>query len=703
MSQEPWREALEKVTLWDLPIGVYVVDHNRVIVEHNERVERIFGQPVRGTNIGELYPQIDQARLFAALDQAESRGEPLERQVLPLQIDGKTLFVLDFAKTLHRGTEGRPPALLCCITDFTEESRFRRLFERLPTGVYQLDADDHLVYANQRLADIYGFPNVEAVLGRKADDIFVEPERAHELRREIEAKGEVVDFRAELVKPSGETFWASIFATAIRVNGQYAGREGAVIDVTREEQYAELIEEMPIGLYRVRKRDGHETIEHCNRPFAQMAGAEKPEEIIGQPIRAFHRNPELYARLRQELDERGEATATLPIATGRWVDVRTRDIRRRDGTRTGARVGGALDVTDRHEEIGELREDVGKTLHTYSAALISVGHAIRPVLRSLGEDPFVDRTVIPGWTESLLVDFEPVREDLVRQLKRLLIESRDSVRGAALTRPDWNRLESQLAKLYKERLDQLHAEARYPALRQVALEIADILARAEPGHVSREALKAVEQHARELARLGSLLALHVAQATITEMSYQVRSLREFVTRSSSPSEVRTRFAVGDWIRQVVGEHAEFAQSRGVSILQVPVDDSMSVSGSKRDLVRCLGNLLHNAIKYSWFKTEPKVRLEALRGPTVVKITVQNDGIPIHPDEQNLVFRIGFRGRFAPDRRRTGTGIGLADSHREAKAHGGDLTVKSEPAPGSRANDFSQPFITQFTLILPLAN
>lgn len=699
MSRESWREALDKLTLWDLPIGVYVVDHDGTIVEHNEQVKEFFGRELVGTRVEKLYPRTKRSAIFSRLLERERPGSSLQKEIQEFNVDGKKLFAMEFARTLRHDETGQPLALLCCLVDYTSEHRYRRLFDRLPAGFYRLDARGRLVDANARLAEMYGFQSIEEALGRKDDNNFLDPQRARDLRHEIQARGEVIDFRAELVKQNGDTFWASIFASAVKARGRYSGREGAIFDVTREEQYAELIEEMPLGLYRVRRRSDEELIEHCNRPFAEMVGAEKPSDLTGKPIGEFHRNLEQYAELLKDVALEGQANRTLPLAGNRWADVHTRAITKMNGEPTGVRVGGAVDVTERHEQIGELREDIGKVLHTYSSTLISLEHAITPVAQLLGRDPFTGRVVL-GNTEPLLPELEPVREELVRQLKRLVAERHNPERAGAFSASDWEDLQRQLSKLYRERVESLHPEARYAALRQVALQIVEVLARAEPGHFSRQAFKASELSARELARLTSLLALHLAQATITEMSYQVRALREFVTSQHRFPDLLTDIGVDDWVSQAVGEHAEYARSRGVTLRPSSTSEALVVRGSRRDLVRCLGNIVHNAIKYSWFKTEPRVRIDAHREAGSVVLKVQNDGVPIHPEELKLVFSIGFRGRFAPERRRSGTGIGLADSFRVARSHGGTLTVESLPPPGSRLDNFHQPFVTTFTLTLP---
>jgi len=86
--------------------------------------------------------------------------------------------------------------------------------------------------------------------------------------------------------------------------------------------------------------------------------------------------------------------------------------------------------------------------------------------------------------------------------------------------------------------------------------------------------------------------------------------------------------------------------------------------------------------------------------------VENWGVPIAEDEYETIFEIGYRGRLAIGYQRLGTGIGLADAKGVLKDHGGDIKVESRPAAYQERDKnspdyYHQPFLTKFTLILPL--
>jgi two-component system phosphate regulon sensor histidine kinase PhoR len=96
--------------------------------------------------------------------------------------------------------------------------------------------------------------------------------------------------------------------------------------------------------------------------------------------------------------------------------------------------------------------------------------------------------------------------------------------------------------------------------------------------------------------------------------------------------------------------------------------------------RALGNLLHNAIKFTPPDGHIWVRARPLNGDIVIEVADSGPGIP--RDDLPRVFERFFRG----DRSRAGggTGLGLAIAKHVVEAHGGKIWVESEGRPGHGA-------------------
>ena len=134
---------------------------------------------------------------------------------------------------------------------------------------------------------------------------------------------------------------------------------------------------------------------------------------------------------------------------------------------------------------------------------------------------------------------------------------------------------------------------------------------------------------------------------------------------------------------------------------------VSVVVDERGVVRALGNILHNAIKYSWERDRGgpvRVTLRTRLRENILLIEVENWGVPIPGDEieRGLIFKIGYRGRLAAGAGRAGTGVGLADAQQVAREHGGEVSVMSRPAVQTGEDEnYTQPFLTTVSLSLPI--
>ncbi len=115
---------------------------------------------------------------------------------------------------------------------------------------------------------------------------------------------------------------------------------------------------------------------------------------------------------------------------------------------------------------------------------------------------------------------------------------------------------------------------------------------------------------------------------------------------------------------------------------VDVPEGLVVWADAGQLNRALGNLVHNAIKFT--PDGGRIRVSAAPanrdGDVVIAVTDTGPGIPA--EDLARVFERFFRG----DRARAsgGTGLGLAIAKHVVEAHGGRLWVESEGRPGQGA-------------------
>lgn len=113
-------------------------------------------------------------------------------------------------------------------------------------------------------------------------------------------------------------------------------------------------------------------------------------------------------------------------------------------------------------------------------------------------------------------------------------------------------------------------------------------------------------------------------------------------------------------------------------LKVTLAQNCLIVGDKHNLQRMIANLLDNAIKYTPQEGHVNVTLESTSHE--FRLTVADTGLGIPLSDQQRVFDRFFRCDHS--RSQEGCGLGLSFARSVARAHGGDITLRSEAAQGS---------------------
>ncbi len=120
-----------------------------------------------------------------------------------------------------------------------------------------------------------------------------------------------------------------------------------------------------------------------------------------------------------------------------------------------------------------------------------------------------------------------------------------------------------------------------------------------------------------------------------------------------------------------------------------LDDVAYVQADREMLFRALDHLVANACKFSL--PGGTIRVRAEREGAMCRLSVQDEGIGIPPEQQAQIFEPFFQGDLRRARRYNGLGIGLKLVRVIAEKLGGCVQVKSVKGEGST-----------FTMSLPLA-
>lgn len=132
--------------------------------------------------------------------------------------------------------------------------------------------------------------------------------------------------------------------------------------------------------------------------------------------------------------------------------------------------------------------------------------------------------------------------------------------------------------------------------------------------------------------------------------------------------------IGALAAQAASHHAALP---GADRVKIEIPEGFTAHADPERLSHVLGNVIENAIKFS---DEGPIVLAGRTLDDSVEITITDDGVGIEPERLGSVFSgPGPTGQKATP---SGTGLGLYLSKRLVEAHGGSMSVTSEPGRGS---------------------
>ncbi len=132
-----------------------------------------------------------------------------------------------------------------------------------------------------------------------------------------------------------------------------------------------------------------------------------------------------------------------------------------------------------------------------------------------------------------------------------------------------------------------------------------------------------------------------------------------------------------------------AQNKAITVINNIAEPLPRIKADRSRMRQILINLIGNGVKYTgtegWVKIGAEVKANTLR------ISIQDNGMGISPEDQIHVFERFYRVRRPETDSIEGTGLGLAIVKSLVEAHGGQITVESKLGEG-----------TTFYLVLPIA-
>jgi len=180
----------------------------------------------------------------------------------------------------------------------------------------------------------------------------------------------------------------------------------------------------------------------------------------------------------------------------------------------------------------------------------------------------------------------------------------------------------------------------------------------------------------------------LAASTIEESDRLLHLINTMLDLAETEAGLQTSLEAVNLTEQIADACELYQALAGESNIEIEnnIANKLFINGNKQFLQRLIGNLLDNAIKYTSPGGKVTLNDEIVGNDVLVKIA--DTGMGISADDLPNIFERFYRCDMS--RSKPGTGLGLSLALAIAKAHWGNISVKSQIAQGS-----------QFTVILPL--
>ena len=119
------------------------------------------------------------------------------------------------------------------------EEKYRSIFENAAEGIFQSTRDGRYISANPALVAMFGYDSFAemAALLSHIDLSYIEPELRQQFREQLERKGSISGFKAQVKRKDDQVIWTFENARVVRDDdGNILYYEGTVADITKQKE-----------------------------------------------------------------------------------------------------------------------------------------------------------------------------------------------------------------------------------------------------------------------------------------------------------------------------------------------------------------------------------------------------------------------------------------------------------------------------------
>jgi PAS domain S-box-containing protein len=197
-------------------------------------------------------------------------------------------------------------------------------------------------------------------------------------------------------------------------------------------------------------------------------------------------------------------------------------------------------------------------------------------------------------------------------------------------------------------------------------------------HDMRNPLNAIALTARALGRKTGAPELESIDRAVKRADRLIQDLLMVAALEAGAMPLdRTRQAIASILAESVDMNRTVADDRAIDLSMAVEPGLPEVSVDRHRILQVIGNLLDNALKFT--PAGGRVRVAAHRAEGSVVVTVSDTGRGIPAEALPHVFDRFWQ---VAETRRAGAGLGLGIAKGIVEAHGGTISVESEPGRGA---------------------
>ncbi|HSV77416.1 MAG TPA: PAS domain S-box protein, partial [Bacteroidales bacterium] len=298
------RESEERYrNLFDLSMDAILLMEDDKIVQCNLAALRMFGcmwDQIHGKLINDFSPEfqhnnVPSAKLVLEIIEAANLGVPKNFEWVFRRANG-SLFNAEVS--LNRVKTKKQLFLQAIVRDVTakkkadqnlkeSEEKFRAIVENMGEGLFLSDLDDRIIYANERIREIYGYDPAD-LIGKVGFEILIHPNDwvPYEEKKTMRLTGKSDTYELRGFRKSGEMIWTKINgAPVFDAAGEVVATIGIIEDITHKKQIelrlrmlSTAIEQSPVSVV-ITNPDG--IIDYVNPAFERLTGYGL-DEVLGK-------------------------------------------------------------------------------------------------------------------------------------------------------------------------------------------------------------------------------------------------------------------------------------------------------------------------------------------------------------------------------------------------------------------------------------